>query len=100
MQQNRVENNAADGFILLPSYVPQGFQLLTGAVLPILQDRGLLQLTTPGRICGNPRPVSVGEKGVIAGEEAAVASLIPARRTGSWQAEESDGDHTPSDSLR
>ncbi len=41
--QERFENGGADGFILLPSYVPEGFQLLTHAVVPILQERGLFQ---------------------------------------------------------
>ncbi|MDA0171462.1 LLM class flavin-dependent oxidoreductase [Solirubrobacter taibaiensis] len=39
----RFEGGSADGFILLPSYVPEGFQLLTDAVVPILQDRGAFQ---------------------------------------------------------
>lgn len=36
----RFEGGGADGFILLPSYVPEGFSLLTDAVVPILQERG------------------------------------------------------------
>ena len=39
----RFEGGSADGFILLPSYVPEGFQLLTDAVVPILQERGAFQ---------------------------------------------------------
>lgn len=39
----RFEAGGADGFILLPSYVPEGFSLLTDAVVPILQERGAFQ---------------------------------------------------------
>jgi len=37
---HRFEAGAADGFVLLPSYVPEGFTLLTDEVVPILQERG------------------------------------------------------------
>ncbi len=40
---DRFEAGSADGFILLPSYVPEGFALLTDAVVPILQERGAFQ---------------------------------------------------------
>lgn len=40
---DRFEAGTADGFILLPSYVPEGFSLLTDAVVPILQERGAFQ---------------------------------------------------------
>jgi FMN-dependent oxidoreductase (nitrilotriacetate monooxygenase family) len=40
---DRFERGTADGFILLPSYVPEGFALLTDAVVPILQERGVFQ---------------------------------------------------------
>ncbi|MEU6700751.1 NtaA/DmoA family FMN-dependent monooxygenase [Pseudonocardia sp. NPDC046786] len=39
----RFEAGAADGFVLLPSYVPEGFTLLTDEVVPILQERGAFQ---------------------------------------------------------
>jgi len=44
----RFEAGAADGYILLPSYVPEGFALLTDAVVPILQDRGAFQTEYAG----------------------------------------------------
>ncbi|WOQ16118.1 NtaA/DmoA family FMN-dependent monooxygenase [Raineyella sp. W15-4] len=44
----RFEAGAADGYILLPSYVPEGFALLTDAVVPILQDRGAFQTDYAG----------------------------------------------------
>jgi FMN-dependent oxidoreductase (nitrilotriacetate monooxygenase family) len=33
----------SDGFVLLPSYLPEGVQLLTDAVVPILRERGLFR---------------------------------------------------------
>jgi FMN-dependent oxidoreductase (nitrilotriacetate monooxygenase family) len=39
----RFEEGGADGFVLLPSYVPEGFSLLTDAVVPILAERGAFQ---------------------------------------------------------
>ncbi|WP_168701982.1 NtaA/DmoA family FMN-dependent monooxygenase [Gordonia paraffinivorans] len=36
----RFEAHSADGYILLPSFLPEGLQLLTDAVVPILQERG------------------------------------------------------------
>jgi alkanesulfonate monooxygenase SsuD/methylene tetrahydromethanopterin reductase-like flavin-dependent oxidoreductase (luciferase family) len=45
---DRFERGSADGFILLPSYVPEGFSLLTDAVVPILQDRGVFQTEYAG----------------------------------------------------
>jgi N-acetyl-S-(2-succino)cysteine monooxygenase len=44
----RFEGGAADGFILLPSYLPEGFALLTDALVPILQDRGVFQTEYAG----------------------------------------------------
>ncbi|MFT4286172.1 LLM class flavin-dependent oxidoreductase [Nocardioides sp.] len=44
----RFEAGAADGFILLPSYLPEGFALLTDAVVPILQERGAFQTEYAG----------------------------------------------------
>jgi FMN-dependent oxidoreductase (nitrilotriacetate monooxygenase family) len=44
----RWEAGASDGFVLLPSYVPEGFQLLTDAVIPILQERGVFQTEYAG----------------------------------------------------
>lgn len=44
----RFESGSADGFILLPSYVPEGFALLTDAVVPILQQRGAFQTEYAG----------------------------------------------------
>lgn len=45
---DRFEAGAADGFILLPSYVPEGLALLTDAVVPILQARGAFQTEYAG----------------------------------------------------
>ncbi len=39
----RFEQGSADGYILLPSFVPEGFQLITDALVPILQERGAFQ---------------------------------------------------------
>jgi FMN-dependent oxidoreductase (nitrilotriacetate monooxygenase family) len=44
----RFHAGAADGFVLLPSYVPEGFRLLTDAVVPILQERGVFQTEYAG----------------------------------------------------
>jgi FMN-dependent oxidoreductase (nitrilotriacetate monooxygenase family) len=44
----RFEAGAADGAVLLPSYVPEGFRLLTDAVVPILQERGYFQTEYAG----------------------------------------------------
>lgn len=45
----RFENGGADGFVLLPSYVPEGFSLLTDAVVPILRERGAFQHEYAGK---------------------------------------------------
>jgi FMN-dependent oxidoreductase (nitrilotriacetate monooxygenase family) len=45
---DRFERGTADGFILLPSYLPEGFSLLTDAVVPILQERGVFQTEYAG----------------------------------------------------
>ncbi|WP_019136513.1 LLM class flavin-dependent oxidoreductase [Cellulomonas massiliensis] len=39
----RFVERGADGFILLPSYLPEGFDLLVDALVPELQDRGLFR---------------------------------------------------------
>jgi FMN-dependent oxidoreductase (nitrilotriacetate monooxygenase family) len=45
----RFEVGGADGFVLLPSYVPEGFSLLTDALVPILQERGAFQREYAGQ---------------------------------------------------
>ncbi|MDL9937290.1 NtaA/DmoA family FMN-dependent monooxygenase [Gordonia sp. ABSL1-1] len=45
----RFEARGADGFILLPSYLPEGLTLLTEAVIPILQERGAFQTEYAGQ---------------------------------------------------
>ncbi|MCE0762415.1 NtaA/DmoA family FMN-dependent monooxygenase [Pseudonocardia kujensis] len=39
----RFTGGGSDGFVLLPSYLPEGVRLLTDAVVPILRDRGLFR---------------------------------------------------------
>ncbi|AJE48800.1 LLM class flavin-dependent oxidoreductase [Celeribacter indicus] len=39
---------AADGFILLPTYAPEGIELLTGGVVPLLQERGYFRTEYQG----------------------------------------------------
>jgi FMN-dependent oxidoreductase (nitrilotriacetate monooxygenase family) len=46
--QERFEQRGADGFILLPSYIPEGFELLVDAVVPILRKRGLFRTEYDG----------------------------------------------------
>ncbi|WP_281689745.1 LLM class flavin-dependent oxidoreductase [Pseudonocardia thermophila] len=39
----RFTQRGCDGFVLLPAYIPEGVQLLTDAVIPILRERGLFR---------------------------------------------------------
>ena len=41
--QDWFENNAADGFNIMPPLLPTQFDLFVEKVVPILQDRGLVQ---------------------------------------------------------
>ena len=41
--QHWFENGAADGFMLVPSVLPQGFDDFVNQVLPILKERGLFR---------------------------------------------------------
>lgn len=44
----RFEQRGADGFILLPSFYPEGFDYLTDGLIPLLQERGLFQTEYQG----------------------------------------------------
>lgn len=46
--EERFTRGGADGFILLPSFYPEGFELLTDALVPLLQERGLFQTEYSG----------------------------------------------------
>ncbi|HEY1919829.1 MAG TPA: LLM class flavin-dependent oxidoreductase [Streptosporangiaceae bacterium] len=56
----RYLTGGSDGFVLLPAYIPEGFELLTDALVPILQRRGLFKTEYEGRTMrenfGLPRP--------------------------------------------
>ncbi|WP_252174503.1 LLM class flavin-dependent oxidoreductase [Rhodococcus pyridinivorans] len=41
--EERFQQGGADGFILLPSFYPEGFTYLTDELVPLLQERGLFQ---------------------------------------------------------
>jgi FMN-dependent oxidoreductase (nitrilotriacetate monooxygenase family) len=41
--EERYRQGASDGFVLLPSYIPEGFQLLAEGLIPTLQQRGLFK---------------------------------------------------------
>ena len=60
--QRWFENDAADGFMLVPSVLPQGFNDFVEQVLPILKERGLFRTeyeadTLRGNL-GLPKPVN------------------------------------------
>ena len=60
--QRWFENDAADGFMLVPSVLPQGFNDFVEQVLPILKERGLFRTeyeadTRRGNL-GLPKPVN------------------------------------------
>lgn len=63
--EHRYRNGASDGFVLLPSYLPEGFELLVDGVIPILQRRGLFKTDYTGTTLrdhfGLPRPARVHE---------------------------------------
>ncbi|NCL73618.1 NtaA/DmoA family FMN-dependent monooxygenase [Rhodococcus sp. YH1] len=59
--EERFNGGGADGFILLPSFYPEGFDYLTGELVPLLQERGLFQRDYEGDTLrerlGLPAPV-------------------------------------------
>lgn len=61
--EERFLQRGADGFILLPSFYPEGFTYLTDELVPLLQERGLFQKEYEGDTLrerlGLPTPSSV-----------------------------------------
>jgi FMN-dependent oxidoreductase (nitrilotriacetate monooxygenase family) len=60
----RVEAGGADGFVVMPPYLPEGLERFVDAVVPILQDRGAVrreyaETTLRGHL-GLPRPAATG----------------------------------------
>jgi alkanesulfonate monooxygenase SsuD/methylene tetrahydromethanopterin reductase-like flavin-dependent oxidoreductase (luciferase family) len=57
------QNGAADGFNVMPPYLPGGFDVFVSEVLPILRRRGLFREAYSGTTLrdhfGLPRPESV-----------------------------------------
>ena len=60
--ENWFTNDAADGFNIMPPYLPDGLQDFIEQVLPILRSRGLFRTEYEGRTLrenlGLPRPIS------------------------------------------
>ncbi len=68
--QRWFENGAADGFNVMPPYLPGGFGTFAAEVLPILRKRGVFREDYTGTTLrdhfGLPRPDSVFARGLRA----------------------------------
>src|ERR1019366_7190909 len=60
--QERFDHDAADGFVIQPSYLPGSLDDFTQLVVPLLQDRGIFRSEYEGRTLrenlGLDRPAS------------------------------------------
>jgi alkanesulfonate monooxygenase len=74
-------NGAADGFNIMPPFLPGGLDEFVDLVIPELQRRGLFRTEYEGRTLrenlGLPRPVNQFKREAIASQPATVAAFTP-----------------------
>ncbi|MEU9593359.1 LLM class flavin-dependent oxidoreductase [Streptomyces sp. NPDC048193] len=79
--QEWFEHGAADGFNIMPPWLPGGFDLFADQVVPVLRARGLFRSAYEGRTLrehyGLPRPAAVGPVGGRDRQSGRTAAVTP-----------------------